>query len=855
MPLPTLLIKKNLVASKFSPPQDELDKYIPIDYIMQWFNDKIPPSYGEQPHKKAESPADKILILRSSTGSGKSTAFISELYYRFQERTNKHIACTQPRVLTAIDISKNTIPPVNTKEELIKRGKANREALIFGKNIGVQTGFFSKKPIKGIIFTTPGIITAQLSIMTMKEFENMYSFIVIDEAHERSLQIDTLLFLLKQYISLNFRTSPFLVVMSATFDVEKFADYLLSDLPKDVRYKNIIDVKGFTYPVEEHFLKYDSNNYLTTIVDKVIEIHKNNELDFIPVKEIMKNKKIYSLEDDMKESDIAKSQTFRDILIFIKGPGEITKIKDKINKLNDSNEYFSKYPVLPLGITSETVSSQGEDYKNAIERGIDSLTIEIDTKKGKITKKPVRRVMIATNVAETGLTVNTLRYVIDSGFVFSNEFNPCFGCDQMISKPITQGMHKQRRGRVGRLATGSCYSIFTQKSFDLLQVDQYPDIIKNEITLDLLNMIIRIVDKENELNESTIFKLFSRKDVSIKTAFEEKIHKAVVDIYNIDLLDSPSVDSLHYSIEKLYTLGAIDSNSIPTVIGFIMNKFRFIRIESIRMILAGYAWNVSIIDLITMACFLESKNSVVGDEEKFNEVRSRNGKFTFFANEQHKVISYSEYKTELFISDDFMRFLLIFQEFKEIISKVNIQNLEAIKKIGDRKKRKEMSNKNIIEILENWSKENGINLRTMLNIIELRDSVISCMAMIGLSPFANNENSLEYMVNFDDVEKFEYICKVKRCIYEGYKNNIAIWDYNKKKYYSRKSHLFLTIKSSLIQKLTEISKYGDNNPKYIIFSNNMLFLSNKTNLYESKVSHICILDGFISIDPNFDCLF
>ena len=137
MSKPTLLIPGNLVSSDYSPSQEELDKWVPLDYIMNWFDQRI----SETGSKLAEDISDRILILKSSTGSGKSTLIPPELFHLFQNKTNKIIACTQPRVLTAIEIPKNTIPPFHTREKL----PSNREALIYGKNIGTQTGVFNKK--------------------------------------------------------------------------------------------------------------------------------------------------------------------------------------------------------------------------------------------------------------------------------------------------------------------------------------------------------------------------------------------------------------------------------------------------------------------------------------------------------------------------------------------------------------------------------------------------------------------------------------------------------------------------------------------------------------------------------------
>ena len=220
---PTLLTKGNLVSHKYSESHDELDKQIPIEYIMKWFNKRIPKNYGES--IIAKSPADRILIVQSSTGSGKSTIIPPYLYHNFIDRLGKPIYCSQPRVLTAIDIPKNSIPKFNTKEELSKQGHTTWNPLIYGKNMATQTGPFTKRSItkKSIIYGTPGVLLQQLNIMETDAFMDKYGIIIIDEAHERSVQIDTLLYLLKKFININYQKNGcfYLIVMSATFNAEK----------------------------------------------------------------------------------------------------------------------------------------------------------------------------------------------------------------------------------------------------------------------------------------------------------------------------------------------------------------------------------------------------------------------------------------------------------------------------------------------------------------------------------------------------------------------------------------------------------------------------------------------------------
>lgn len=878
MPKPTLFLPGYLKENKdIGLSQEEADKIIPIDYIMNWFDQRVPRESGGTPSLTPKSSLDKILIVKSSTGSGKSTTIPPYFYQLFFKRIRKNIAITQPKILTAIEISKNTIPPFNTKEQLSKEGHPTWEPIVFGYNIGVQTGIFQKKPIKGMIYMTSGVLTQQLFNMDNESFMKKYSLLIIDEAHERSIELDLLLFMIKKFIKQNYQNKdcPLLLVMSATFNPRAFANYLLDDIPKSERYNNIINVSGFSYPIQEIFLKYDSQNLYESIVEKIKEIHKDNIQDFLPIKEL--NNKILKIDEELQDSNdvqkIIEDQKFRDILVFIRGPKDIKELKRKIDKLNTKDSFFEKYPMIPLGLTSELVENQSVEYRSVVERDINDLRVEVREKKhfSLIIRKPVRRVIFASNVAETGLTLNTLKYVIDPGFLISNEFFPSFGVKFLVSKPVTQSMHIQRKGRAGRKHPGICYSMFTEEVFNAMIEDQFPDIIKKEITLELLGVLIREVDPENKTNEVSLKQLFLNKNNNSTitnenelSEFEETINNTKIDITKLDLMDVPSSDSLHYSMEKLYVLGAINYNSIPTRLGFIINKFRFLSIENIKMILSGYAWNAPIQDLITIAAFINYSSDIFkhGEEGKFKSAEIM-GKFTLFQSQQNNVLYYSKYKTDLMLSDNFIRTILIFYELQQKISEINVKNLELEVEnekeggsynviYGGATKLKLYKEKNIIEILENWGSAYGINIKIVLDILELRDTIINLMAIIGLNPYHNfNESFGMIHKKYNDLEMMNYISKIKHCIYEGYKLNLAVYNPIDKTYYIRKSHLPLEIESDYLITKIESYHFGDTNPKYIIYDEILFLLKKDSDIYSAKVRNISILDGYITIDPNF----
>jgi HrpA-like RNA helicase len=782
----------------------------------------------------------------------------AELYHRFYDRMRKNIAVTQPRVLTAIDIPQNQIVPFNTAEMLKASGKSSRTPLILGENIGFQTGPESKRPMRGLIFMTIGVIVQQMNIMSDEDFMNKYSHIIIDEAHERSTDTDTAMYSLKKFIERNYKKPecPFLIVTSATFDTKKYADYLLDSIPVGERYKNIIRVRGSTFPIEEHFLPYDSTDFIRSALDTVERIHVEHPEDFLSESELKNARKADPALFVPKTGGgaLGEDNAFRDIIIFVSGGAEVKKLVRGVEQLNSRHPYFRKYPVFPVQLTGDVVTAQSEDYRNLFA-DINKLRTEIrdrDKKSGKVKvsfAKPVRRVIAATNVGETGITIDTLRYVIDTGFVNSSEYAPNYNVDMLINKPVTQSMYKQRRGRSGRKAPGTCYAMYTKETLDLLQEDQYPAIIKEHIALVVLNLLVKELDIENRNNNETLYELFVAERANTETGeltealastFEKELGSKKINLYKMDLLDLPSADALQSALEMLFTLGAVNSNSIPTPIGFIMNKFRMIAPESVRMILAGYAWGAPVIDLVTIAAFLEEKSMSLFPRalaENYEKAH-RAGLFTLFPNGR-KISRYSELKSQLFVADDFIRFVIIFVEFQRMVAQVTRAS-SGITHLND---------------LRAWCNERGVAYDALVRIVAFRDGVINNMAAIGLDAFTCADGSLRNIAgSYSDDEKMDYIRTIKQCIFEGYKLNIAIWDTRRRIYKTRKANLPLTISSPYFEDARELEEYGDTNPKFIIYGKSLVRRDARTNMYNANAEHICVLDGYIPYDANFDTL-
>lgn len=838
MPL-TLFTKGKLIAHAHSPPQEELDQHVPLDYLMDWFEDKI--------GVPGKSPADRILVLRASTGSGKSTVFPPEFYHRYYEKTGRrNIACTQPRVLTSKDLPRQILE-FNTREFLNSIGKGNRTPFELGVNIGYQTGD-EKKKAKGLNYMTVTSLQMQLASMDYERFSNLYSLLIVDETHERSLGTDFVIADLKRLIYQNYKKPecPFLVVTSATFDPFKFADYLLQELPADQRYKNIIEIAGFGFEIKDHFSSIGVENYITASVDKVLEIHTKNAHDFLPPEQVFNND--YKESTILKEdaiADITSKQIFRDMLVFATGKSDCDEIIQRISKLNKSNDFCKKYPLCGVRVIRDDISGESI-YKRFFYMSYRDLPSSNGV-------SPVRKIFVANVVAETGLTIDTLKYVIDAGYSKVMEYDPVYRTKTLFVRTITEGQWRQRRGRVGRKAPGEAHFLYTEETKNLLQKDQFPDIIKEDTILIILRMIITSVDIEQKVLKNPMFELLE---------FEKENLDKPFNVQNMDLLDVPSSDSLHSSAERLFHLGAITSSFTPTVIGILIYKLD-IPPNLAKMILSGYAWKTSISDLITIAvCMMD--NSGFTDMFKFQAIKY--GKLVT-AGKVLPAWCKNSHEFLLRTSCDFITALFIWERFQSHAGKtINITRVNGgfDKKTNSGKSKsntKQVQQKKplftkeeppeFLKVVTTACEDWGLKLDFFMDKVKARDTLLKKIADAGLNPYFEYENGFRFQ---DKYSYDEYVKKIKLCIFEGFKSNLAVWDSVNKVYRTKIGKLEFSPYRTWLSRRGDINTYEIDNPKYLVYSDFSYRHDANTNKYNSEIGYCSAMDGNVNIDLYFDKL-
>lgn len=838
---PTLL-RKNFIKPPDTASVKEINiikNTISVDYIINQLTNKLPVTAHSYIKDTPRYFGDKVIVIKADTGSGKSTVLPVKLYEAFFPRTQKNIIITQPRVLTAKENPK----------EMVKYYKN----LKLGQNIGYNTGPLKLPPNeKGILFCTVGILTEELIAKTDEEFMQKYQFVIIDEVHDRDINIDRCLFLMKKLLIANYTSPecPLLLLMSATFDESIFMRYF------EVPAQNYMQVIGKTFPIASNFPAYSVSNYIKYASIKSQEIHLSNL-------------------DELDPSSAGNS-LYRDIIIFVtdKGVGKkiydelhifnsgvltqpldiIMKYKDKIS--NDIENLYKKlggavdkskrkdepnYHILPIVLDTVNFSAGGLEYQNLFSK-LEVLNtpiwelnefggIDMNTEPIKYVT-PTRRIIIATNVAETGITIETLKYCLDTGYQRSAEFYPDYNCASLISKNISYGSAIQRKGRVGRKSPGNFYTCYTADTFNALPKDKLASILTSDTTQTLLTLLIKEKNVEilpetsiNKIENNKMENIF-QKHRDVDNSWYYTKNETSTNISAIDFIELPSIQSLSHSVEQLHILGFIDNNYDVTTLGFYANKFKMIGLESIKLIMSGYCYGANILDLITIVSFINitkrrifGKNFILENFMKLNDTE-----FAFY--------------NQILIADDFINCIFIWNMLQKYINK-NIDHNGGLK----------------IEKITEWCIENNILFDGLVKLIDIRDGIIDNMINIGLNPYYNSLGLIKNEYNLNNIlinslhDGLIEVKKIKQSIYEGYKLQTLV--HSELRYISLFKNIPVRVKSAVVIPLDE-NLVEQVYPKYIVCDSYMLSQKFGKPFYEfAAEGFISVMDNFVDIDLKF----
>jgi len=362
---------------------------------------------------------NQVVVLAGETGSGKTTQ-IPKICLSIGRGTRGLIGHTQPRRIAA-----NTVA-TRIAEELHTR---------LGDKVGYQVRFSDQSSEQTLIkVMTDGILLAEIQ---HDPYLNKYDTLIIDEAHERSLNIDFLLGYLKQLLPR--RPDLKLIITSATIDLEKFSQHF-NNAP-------IIEVSGRTYPVDVWYRPlFESSAKEDEGEDTEQDIYSAMV------------EAVHEIESHEKSSGGPRGG---DILIFLSGEREIREAADTLRKAQ-----FAHMEVIPF---YARLSLAEQQRVFAPHTG--------------------RRIVLATNVAETSITVPGIRYVIDPGFARISRYSYRTKVQRLPIEPVSQASANQRKGRCGRVAEGICIRLYSEDDFNNRPAFTDAEILRTNLAAVILQML------------------------------------------------------------------------------------------------------------------------------------------------------------------------------------------------------------------------------------------------------------------------------------------------------------------------------------------------------------------------------
>ena len=346
-----------------------------------------------------------------------------------------------------------------------------------GHEVGYSIRFENCTSKKTVIqYMTDGMLLRE--ILTEPDLAS-YSCMIIDESHERTLHTDILFGLVKDIV--RFRSDLKLIISSATLDAEKFSKYFDD--------ASIFMIPGRMFPVDIYYTKAPEADYVDAAVVTVLQIHVSQPLN-------------------------------GDCLVFLTGQEEIEAAAEILNqRCKNLGSRIPELIICPI-------------YAN--------LPSEAQAKIFEKTPKGARKVVLATNIAETSLTIDGICYVIDTGFNKQNTYNARSAMESLVVTPVSQASANQRAGRAGRTQPGKCFRLFTKWSFQHeLEPNTTPEILRTNMA----NVVLML------------------KSLGIHN------------LIDFDFMDRPPADALIRALELLYALGSLNDRGELTKLGRKQSEF------------------------------------------------------------------------------------------------------------------------------------------------------------------------------------------------------------------------------------------------------------------------------------------
>ena len=557
------------------------------------------PKLADLRNKKAELPMNqyraKVLdlvnnnvysIIVGATGSGKTTQvpqILLEDAISKGEGASCNIVCTQPRRIAAISVARRVAVE---REETLQ------------DSIGYHVRFDPKLPQLGgsVTYCTTGILQLQLQQCPDEVMDNV-SHLVIDEVHERDMQIDFLLILLKKTIMRRQalgKSNPQVVLMSATLDTELFASYFKSKIAdKGTLDCPSLSVPGRAFPVKERYLQEILQDITAANSPaQLMAMHGDpNTRTYLDVETRFRNenpttdsqgladgsRKEISLIDWKRERNsiasegaadpaiekenalipfglvactiahIAKTSQEGAILVFLPGLGEILKVEEILKgeilgvRFNDESKFR-------LCLLHSSLPAAQNTVFDPVPKGC-------------------RKIILGTNIAETSITIPDVQYVVDTGKLREKHYDQPRRISQLLCTWASKSNSKQRAGRAGRVQNGNYYALFTKERYEKLRAIGLPELLR----VDLQEICLKV---KAQAFEAPIREFLAE---AIEPPDPKSVDSSILNLQALDALtdDGEAITPLgrllsslpvHPSLGKMIVLGIIFRCLDPMII-------------------------------------------------------------------------------------------------------------------------------------------------------------------------------------------------------------------------------------------------------------------------------------------------
>ena len=635
---------------------------------------------------------NRVIIISGNTGCGKSTQVPQ---YIFNLDKNNTILMTQPRRIAAVSIAKRL-----AEEMRLKLGYK------IGFHVSMNPNFC--KDTKILVETT-GVFMEELIHNNLD-----YSHIILDEVHERDIFVDLVLALIKWYFEKNPNSKIKLILMSATIAERSFAEYLKSinggQIPIIKIKESLHTVKEFNLETIFKYIKEDKSitkklkNEVESVVQSCLGQVKSVPvfmIDLFPVVAAI----IEKIENENKFNQ-------KGVLIFVPGIGEIQDLQDYLSK------YFINKNNLDFLILHSQISDIEQDkiFKNNNNK---------------------RKIILATNIAESSITISNIDFVIDFCLVKQTRFDETQNSSVLELKWCSKASCQQRKGRTGRVNSGFYFQLITKKLSESLSDHPKPEILRTTLE----NPILKLKIYEPEYEPS---------DILLKTINPPSVGTILRTIFNLEkmgaLIRGKVIEfKTKEGIKKYYKSGII------TKIGRIFAELP-IEIKYSRLIMISYA--LGEIDLgITLAAILSQDKSIFLNSDKCNRYNLYKAKnFYCFQKECDFIASYTAYKQWYYNYGD------------ELVNK-NIKFDTQLKYIN-REKYNE---------IKKYTNEHILDLRVLKEVIKVENDLKKRLTKFKLySTFFDSHKNPKKSINFQQEEN---VFLLKIILTGAFYNNIYVPEY------------------------------------------------------------------------------